>query len=91
MAEVVICSTCHAFFMCLSLAYLVFSKLLIKHCTEMLKKINSDHFAHKITTETKISLKEHKCSAAINHTVLSLKEAFGGLRQVLSFPGLLNT
>ena len=90
MAEVVIYSTCYAFFTCLSLTYLVFSEVLIKHCAEMLRKINSDHFVHKNITETKtkISLKQHKCSAAINHTVLSLKEAFGGLRQVLYFPGL---
>jgi len=91
MAEVVICPTCHAFFMCLSLAYLIFSKLLIKHCAEMLRKINTDHFAHKITRDPKILLKKHKCSAAINYTVLSLNEAFGGLRQVLFFPGLFNT
>lgn len=91
MAEEVICSMRHAFLMCLSLAYLIFLKLSIKHGAEMLTNINSDHFVHKTTTEAEISLKDHKCSATINYTVPSLKGAFGGLRQVLPSPGLFNT
>lgn len=40
-------------------------------------KINSDHFEHKITRETKISLKEHKTSAVMNQSALSSEVVFG--------------
>lgn len=50
-------------------------------------KINSDHFEHKITRETKISLKEHKTSAVMNQSALTLEEVFGGAEES-SFPFL---
>lgn len=63
--------------MCFSLAYLVFSKILIKDCAERLTKLIQITLSTK-SPETKISLKEHKTSAVMNQSALNLEEVFGG-------------
>lgn len=53
-------------------------------------KINSDHFEHKSTRETKISLKESKTTAVMNQSALSLEEAFGGAEASSSHSWLIS-